>query len=166
MKYQDVPQLTKKGNYEVDVSWDYIEQWLELNPNHDLDPEFQRAHVWNEEKQQRYVEFILRGGRSATAIYWNCPDWDNGGMQQLVLVDGKQRMEAVRKFLKNELSIFDGKYAKDFQGRKPLNARFKFNVNNLKTQKKVLQWYLDINDGGIAHTTEEIEKVKTMLKIL
>lgn len=39
----------------------------------------------------------------------------------------------------------------------------RFNVNDLKTEKKVLQWYIDMNAGGTPHTTEEIERVKKMI---
>lgn len=33
----------------------------------------------------------------------------------------------------------------------------KVNVNDLKTEKEVLQWYVDMNAGGTPHTKEEIE---------
>ena len=40
------------------------------------------------------------------------------------------------------------------------------NVNDLKTEKEVLQWYVDMNAGGTPHTNEEIERVKRMIKEL
>ena len=40
------------------------------------------------------------------------------------------------------------------------------NVNDLKTEKEVLQWYVDMNVGGTPHTDEEIEKVKKMIQEL
>jgi hypothetical protein len=36
-------------------------------------------------------------------------------------------------------------------------------VNDLKTKAEVLQWYLDINSGGVVHTETELEKVKRLL---
>ena len=36
-------------------------------------------------------------------------------------------------------------------------------VNNLKTKREVLQWYIDMNAGGTPHTTEEIERVKKLI---
>ena len=36
-------------------------------------------------------------------------------------------------------------------------------VNNLKTKKEVLQWYIDMNAGGTPHTTKEIERVKKLI---
>lgn len=37
-------------------------------------------------------------------------------------------------------------------------------VNDLKTEKEVLQWYVDMNSGGTPHTNEEIERVKKMIQ--
>jgi hypothetical protein len=36
-------------------------------------------------------------------------------------------------------------------------------VNELKTRREVLQWYLDLNAGGVVHTTKEIERVRELL---
>lgn len=36
-------------------------------------------------------------------------------------------------------------------------------VNNLKTEKEVLQWYIDMNAGGTPHAKEEIERVKELI---
>lgn len=84
----------------------------------------------------------------------------------MVLVDGKQRLEAVRKFMRNELPIFDGYYLKDCEPKilRMTDADLVFSVNNLKTRKEVLQWYLDLNDGGVLHTEEELAKVRSLLK--
>ena len=42
-------------------------------------------------------------------------------------------------------------------------ADFVFKINDLATRKEVLQWYLDLNEGGVMHTEEEINKVRIML---
>ena len=47
--------------------------------------------------------------------------------------------------------------------RRALGATMILNVNNLKTEKEVLQWYVDMNAGGTPHTTEEINRVKKMI---
>lgn len=41
-----------------------------------------------------------------------------------------------------------------------------FHINDLKSKKEVLQWYLDMNAGGTPHTSEEIERVKKMIEEL
>ena len=37
-------------------------------------------------------------------------------------------------------------------------------MNDLKTEKEVLQWYIDMNAGGTSHSKEEIDRVKKMLE--
>jgi len=37
-------------------------------------------------------------------------------------------------------------------------------VNNLKTRKEVLQWYIEFNSGGTVHTDAEIQRVKKLLE--
>lgn len=64
------------------------------------------------------MEYILRGGATGKDIQTNHPNW-NGSMMggPYVLVDGKQRLNAILGFLNNEFEVF-GKYRfKDFEGR-------------------------------------------------
>jgi hypothetical protein len=168
-RFQDIPQFTRSGNYEVDVSWDYLEQHLAQWAAYKgcplvLDPDFQRGHVWDEKKQRGYVEYILRGGNSSRLLYWNCAGWMRGFDSPIELVDGKQRMEAARKFMRNELVIFDSCHFSDFTDQMRMTGpRFRFQMNDLKTRAEVLQWYLDLNTGGVVHTDDEISKVERML---
>ena len=166
-RYRDIPQLTKSAPYVVDTLWAYLERQLEHYGEKgtlDLDPPFQRAHVWDEVKQRRYVEYVLRGGKSSRDIYFNQSDWMRGFSEPMYLVDGKQRLEAVRKYLRGDLAIFDGLYVTDFEDSIPYEATFKFHVNDLPTYAAVLQWYLDLNEGGVAHTQDELEKVRALLR--
>ncbi len=39
-------------------------------------------------------------------------------------------------------------------------------VNDLKTEKEVLQWYVDMNLEGTPHTNDEIERVRKMIQKL
>ena len=168
MKFSEIKQLTTMGGYRVDVMWGFLEETLNEYKEGwglDMNPDFQRGHVWDEIKQKRYVEFILRGGHSAKEIYFNCSHWNGKPPHRnMVLIDGKQRIEAVLKFLRNELAIFDGRYFKDYDGRLRINARFVFYVNDLPDRVSELQWYLDLNTGGVVHTNKEIEKVKQLLE--
>lgn len=38
-------------------------------------------------------------------------------------------------------------------------------MNDLDTQAEVLQWYLDINSGGVVHTEAELDKVRWLLEV-
>ena len=165
------------GNYAVDVSWGYLEDWLSRQSDGgtkvDLDPDFQRGHVWDDQKRIAYVEYILRGGNASKSLWWNCRGWSYGdrGPDGLILVDGKQRMEAVRKFLRNDLSIFanlhkGGYLYKDFTDRLDIvRANFRMHVNELATRAEVLQFYVELNDGGVVHAPEEIRRVRKLIEI-
>jgi hypothetical protein len=164
--FQTIPQFTPWGRYCVDIGWNYLEStlasWTEENAL-DLDPDFQRGHVWTTEQRSAFVEYVLRGGRVRLDILFNCPGWHVGEMGQIVLVDGKQRLESVRMFLRNELRVF-GYYRNEFAGvLRITHASFKFYMNDLPTREDVLNWYLELNTGGTPHTEEEIEKVRHLL---
>jgi len=167
-RFRDIPPFIRWGNYEVDVSWSYLEHWIKRQAEDigvDLDPDFQRAHVWTEAQQVAYVEHCLRGGSASRVILWNCHDWEyHTGKHPVVLVDGKQRIEAVRAFLRDDIKAFRTKYSRYQDKLGHTDYRFRFVVNSLKTKAEVLQWYLEINAGGVAHTDEEIEKVRRMLQ--
>lgn len=172
-RFQDIPPFVDGGSYAVDVAWDYLEHHLErLNECGclDLDPDFQRAHVWDEDKQIHYVEFVLRGGRSSRDIFMNCASWSGRGKsytteQPIALVDGKQRLEAVRRFLRDEIPAF-GSFRSEYTDKiRMTGPSFRFHINDLQTRRQVLQWYLDLNTGGVVHTSEEIEKVKALLEL-
>jgi len=169
-RFADIPQYTQDGNYQVNVGWDYLEEWLARNRDDrsyvfDMDPDFQRGHVWFEEQQIRYVEFILKGGKSSRVIYWNCVGWMRDFKGPMVLVDGKQRLSAVLRFLDNEIPVF-GHLRNEYSDRlRMVKTDFLMNVNDLKTRAEVLQWYLDLNVGGVVHTSEEIEKVRKLLDV-
>jgi hypothetical protein len=169
-KFADIPQMTRDGYYQVNVGWDYLEDWIAHNRDKpsvgfEMDPDFQRGHVWTEQQQIRYVEFMLRGGKSSRVIYWNCKGWMHTFEGPMVLVDGKQRISAVLRFLGNEILAF-GHKREEYTDRLGLcHCDFLMNVNNLKTRAEVLQWYIDLNAGGVAHTNEEINKVRRLLDI-
>ena len=169
-KFNDIPQLTSYGNYNIHVQWASLLEWLESwekEYNFDLNPDFQREHVWTEAQQIAYIEYKLRGGTHADLLLFNHPGWNSlsnfykhGG----VLVDGKQRLNAVCRFMKDEIPAFDYRYSQYTDRLRVHIARFTVHVNDLKTRKAVLQWYLELNAGGTQHTKKEIEKVKNLLK--
>ena len=161
-KFRDIPRFIQ-SNYRVTVDWKYLESWLADIPEADLNPDFQRGHVWTVDKQVKYVEFILRGGASSKDIYFNHPGWMNDWKGEMVLVDGKQRMEAVRAFMRDDLEAFGSKYSEFADSIRSTSADFNIYVNNLQTRTEVLQWYLDLNDGGVVHTSEELNRVRNLL---
>jgi hypothetical protein len=184
-------RFTATPSYRVNIPWDYLEDNLDRYINErggtallDLEPDFQREHVWTTAQQIKYVEYILQGGMSGREIYFNCVGWMKDWKGPFVIVDGKQRLHAARQFMANKLPVFGkvvtvkpcmlapmggeeisgGYYRKDIEGRLSMNAQFIFAINDLKTRAEVLKWYLEMNTGGTPHTEQEIEKVKELLK--
>lgn len=173
MNYRDIPTFTRDGEYEVNIFLEFLEKTIndyEHEYGLELNPDFQRGHVWTQEQQIAYVEFFLRGGKTNRVIYFNAPFWTDFNMDKydmpMVCVDGLQRITALRKFLNNEIKVFNH-YYKEIEGTpRMVSNGLRFNINNLKSKKEVLQWYLDLNTGGTIHTESEINKVKNMLEDL
>ena len=170
MKFSDIPQFTKNGNWECDFGLKefvrQIEEW-EAEDKLNLQPDFQREHVWTREQQIAFIEYLLKGGKSGRTIYLNNPTWnsqnDNLNYKDFVCVDGLQRTTAIRKFINNEIKVF-GYYFKEYEDKPRITvSKMKVNVNDLQTKKEVLNWYLEMNSGGTPHTEEELNKVKKML---
>lgn len=171
MKYSDIIPFIRAGSYEVDVSLSSLEKTLEFFEKDyglELNPDFQRGHVWTEAQQVAYLEFLFRGGVSAKVIYFNSPafgtrDADSDLPDTVVCVDGLQRLTAAIRFLHNEIKVF-GHYFNEFEGSPRVMQGLRFNVNSLQKKADILQWYIEFNSGGTIHTKEEIERVQKMLE--
>jgi hypothetical protein len=164
IKSSEIARYTRMPEYAVDVAWTRLEAFLaELaKTDLDLDPDFQRPHVWTATQQTAYVEHVLRGGWASRTLLLNCPRWLMGG-RGIVLVDGKQRLEAARSFMRDELPVFGGNRRSDFDVVDPIEASFRIAVNELPTRADVLRWYLEINAGGTPHTIDELDRVRALL---
>lgn len=170
-RFDDIPKFTADGSYQVDMDIRRIPEWIENEQKTmelQLNPDFQRGHVWTEEQQISWLEYFLRGGKSGNVVYFNCPSWHyevkDGDYNDYVCVDGLQRLTAIQRFIGNEIKVF-GSYFKEFEDPRRANQyTLKLNVNDLKTKKEVLQWYVDMNSGGTPHTSDEIQRVKRMIR--
>ena len=168
-RFDKIPQLTRPANYKIDVSWRYLlkhlEGWEEryMDTGLDMDPDFQRGHVWTLEQRRSYVEFMLRGGTGSNIIYFNHPDWMNFRIEApITLVDGKQRVTSAKLFLRDQLPVFGGWVFSDFEDEMAWQVGFIFCVNNLKTREEVIRWYLEMNYSGTPHSKEELERVRLL----
>lgn len=165
LDFNTVRKLTGQGRYKSECPLDFLNQKIEnFIEKYDLDinPDFQRGHVWTELQQQLFVEFILLGGKMQPLLF-NHPDWMNNFKGRMVLVDGKQRMTALLKFLNNDLEVF-GHLFSDIENINLSIFDVPIVINDLKTRKEVLQWYLELNSGGTPHTEAEIDKVYQLLE--
>lgn len=52
IRFADIPQFTRDANYQVNMDIRRIPAWIEENEKENglqLNPAFQRGHIWNEE---------------------------------------------------------------------------------------------------------------------
>ena len=167
MKYSEIINFTAPTNYKVNVSWLDIEEkmysLIDKNFLVELNPDFQRGHVWNSQQQIKYIEFKLSGGSGSNELLFNCPGWMDSFKGPYQFVDGLQRYTAVLTFLKNKIPAYNTFY-KDFDGHLPSHCEFIWGINNLDNREAVLKWYIELNNGGVVHTKKEIDRVKRLLK--
>lgn len=126
-----------------------------------LNPDFQRGHVWTEEQQIAYVEYMLKGGTTGKEIYFNCSSWMDGFDTPIFCVDGLQRLTAAIKFVNNQLPVFDGHLHNDIEGA--CRTTFSFHVMKVRSKKELLKVYIDFNSGGTPHRPEEIIRIQEMI---
>lgn len=170
MRFRDIPQFISDGSYRVDVQMEYLVDWLDKLIKDDglqLCPDFQRGHVWTEEQQIKFLEFIFQGGKTGRVLYFNDPHWHGvrvkSGYSDFVCVDGLQRITAIQRFLNDEIRVF-GRLYSEFEGKTDLMRHgMVVNINDLKTKKEVLQWYIQMNAGGTPHSPEEIQRVQKLM---
>ena len=167
MNWRDIPKYIADGTYRTDVPLDSVDGKIrsyEERYGLDINPDFQRGHVWDERRQIAFVEHLLKGGQGSHEIRFNCPGWRTTYVGPMVLVDGLQRVTSVRRFFSDEITAFGHRYS-EFEGIYPWSAwSLSFRINDLPTRYDVLRWYLEINTGGVVHTEEQINKVRMLLE--
>jgi hypothetical protein len=170
-EFRAIPQRVRDGDYQVNMGFDYIFEWIEKHqqdiPNFaklNLDPDFQRPHVWSKTQQKNWLQYWFSGGRSGRIIYFNHPGWMREWAGEFVLVDGKQRLEAIRAFRDNEIKVYGSYYREYTDKPRFANIDLLFNVNTLRTRQEVLAWYLQMNGGGTPHTRKELARVIDLYK--
>lgn len=84
-----------QNDYSSNVGIDYTD----LGDALILEPSFQREYVWNQPKKQQLIDSILLGIPIPT-FYFSI---DKNG--NLLVVDGKQRINSILEFLEGELSL-------------------------------------------------------------
>lgn len=156
-----------RSSWGVDFGFRYlpkaVEEWTQ-EYGLDLDPDFQRGHVWTVEQQAAFIEYVLSGGPSGRDLYFACEGWSRIELKSRIsIVDGKQRLTAVLAFLADKLPV-RGKLRSEWTGvmRELTGARFRFNVADVD-RAATLRWYLALNAGGTPHTADEIERVRALL---
>lgn len=168
-RFRDIPKFSSRCRWSADMVPDYLLSWIKEEQKEmglNLEPDFQRGHVWTRKQQIDYITYCLQGGTSGRDIYFNCMYWDEGKPvpgKEYVCIDGLQRITAWDQFLKDQFPVF-GSCRSEFIDRFPVSVTLKVHVNDLQTREEVLRWYLGMNSGGTDHDPKEIERVMALLK--
>jgi hypothetical protein len=130
----------------------------------DLDPEYQRSHVWTREQQSLFVGHLLSGGETTQLIINELPD------QSTEIVDGKQRFTACLQWVNNEFpaTTWNGEtiWYKDLDHVSTTILGNRITLPFLIVQLSgadILKLYIRLNRGGTVHSDEEIARVKALL---
>lgn len=165
------------AKYEVEHDWRYIAKALKgYEADYgglDLNPDFQRGHVWTSDQKRHFIENALRGvvASGGFVVQFNCPNWDNDNYQGELphgfqCIDGLQRITAIQDFINGEVRPF-GLSVEDLDGSSFSMRRSRFRlriaVHDFQTKADLLKHYLDLNTGGTPHSAEEIDRVRGLL---
>lgn len=163
--FRQIPALNKNPAYACDVNWDYLEQWLAGQQNLDTEPDFQRGYVWDDTRKKKFVEFCLHGGVSGRNLFWNCRGYTRGLSNPMVLIDGKQRLNAVLGFIRGEFAVFGDTVWSDIKNTCGFEPCVSFRMNVVEMGRaETLRWYIFMNSGGVAHTRNDIARAERLLE--
>jgi len=136
-----------------------------------LDPDYQREHVWTQDQQGSLLGHLLEGGALPDIIFNEIVALDfQGHVDRIEVVDGKQRITAMVKWLEGEIPgrLSDGRevwYADlDRISRTIISTEVRLTFKHVRLDRMgVLKLYLKLNRGGTVHTAAEIARVRAML---
>lgn len=163
--FKAIPRLPHAA-YCVTIEWTRIESALAHYINDyglNLDPDYQRGHVWSDEQQIAYVEYQLIGGEAARTLLFVSTDWTRFENPNLELLDGKQRLQAVRRFLQDEIPAFGRRYSEFKDRLRGVLLYFNMQVIEVPDRATAIRLYLQHNGGGVVHTAEELARVRGLL---
>ena len=177
---------TQHVNIDIRHLKDWINQFTGTPDNHsdtdillELNPEFQRGHVWNLDKQIAFVENLLRGIDLNKIIRFNDltmhphDDVDDFLQNKILCIDGLQRLTAIIDFIDGKYKIFNNQLNyqdilnhpdKPSMRRIFNHALIQFDFLQITSYKELLEYYIDLNTGGVNHTQADIQIAKDLLE--
>jgi hypothetical protein len=138
---------------------------IHKNGELETSPAFQRGSVWTLEQKQEWIKSIM-DRLPLPAIFINEHQYGKGAYgDKIVIIDGKQRVEAILGFINNEFPV-NGEYYKDQDDlfkRGFQQAGIPIVTCQFETEKECIELYVRLLTTGTQHTTEEIEKARGLL---
>lgn len=165
----------RTAKWQADFRWDRLEESVAtMGADYgglELNPDFQRGHVWTPAQQVHFIENCLRGvvASNGFLIQFNSPSWNDDAAGSdlppgLQCVDGLQRYTAVTEFVKGNVKPF-GFTAQELARTQfsPMRIYMKIAIHDFTGRADLLDHYLSINAGGTPHSAEELERVRGLL---
>lgn len=90
----------RTGEYPIDMYIHWIRQGA-LN----FAAEYQRDYVWGVQEQQTFLQVLISGFPVGSVALAKAHDWDICEGPYIEVVDGKQRLTTLAKFICNEIPI-------------------------------------------------------------
>ena len=135
----------------------------------DLDPVYQRGHVWETKQESEFIGYLLKGGKCPPLWVNRYGNTEKGGKgwtyRPCSVIDGKQRITAMIRWVQGEIPAL--LYGREIWYRE-LNAVDRRCLPTIDviyvnmTEREQMTLYLNLN-GGVAHTPEELERVRDLL---
>lgn len=113
-----------------------------LLDKYNFDPAYQRDSVWSDEKQSFFIDSLLKNF-PIPPIFLHQKIDDDKGTTKYDVIDGKQRLTSIVRFLKNEIPVFDESAESPFHDEKISGVYFDdLNKKELAEYKKKLWRYV------------------------
>ena len=168
-EYDYIPVTKKYQSSTADIH--HIYNLVELGNEYEdilIIPDYQRGLVWTLKQKQNLIMSILNGNPIGDFIFKKEFLIGSNGRQDGVkiawtVIDGQQRMNAIKEFMGNKFKLKDGlkfrdmKYwdAREFATNYKVNAITFVNI----TYEQELDIYYNRNFGGTAHSKAELDKI-------
>jgi hypothetical protein len=163
-----IQNSTPDIRYSVDVPVGGLERNLEQFKVN-IDPEYQRGHVWTEEQQSLFVGAFLENSRACPPFIMNFVDGTTYGPSEVV--DGKQRLTALRQWLNGEIiahapcgiSVWHKDLEKTDLSALAMMVTMQWKFVGL-SKIEVMKYYLRLNSGGTVHSKKELDRVRKLIE--
>lgn len=142
--------------------------WLERGA-YFFDAQYQREYVWKKKEQQEFLNTLVSGFPLGNIAVAKHEDWERREGPWLEVVDGKQRLMTIDKFIKSEIPFIlpSGILLWWDEMTRPEQLRFGrpfLPVIKLEkaTDKEILDFFIAVNFAGVPQSKSHKQKVLKM----
>ena len=175
-EYDYIPVTKKYQSSTADIH--HIYNLVELGNEYEdilIIPDYQRGLVWNLKQKQNLIMSILNGNPIGDFIFKKESLIGSNGKRDglavaWTVIDGQQRMNAIKEFMGNKFKLKDGLKFRDMKYWDAREFATVYKVNTITfvniTYEQELDIYYSRNFGGTAHSKAELDKLIKIKKEL